>query len=681
MVTILQRRYMVTPTLGPLRTWRLGRFRLGTVLRGSQNTVGFITWTGLGGDDNWNTSGNWGGVTPVNGDTLTFAGSTRLAPVNNIVGLTLVGLTISASAASFNITGNSISMSPGAVTTLGASAQTIALPLGITGTTPFSITPATTYSGVISGTGALTKAGAGILTLGGANSYGGGTTISAGTLRLGSSSAMPSNTLVMSGTGVLDLNSFTSSVPNIPSSATTSGITNNATGTGTGTLNLTSHVTPVSSLITDGATAKVMLRVSNGNTATDLIPVTRANTFSGGVTLAHNGSGGGTRLRISAAPTMVGTPGAITSGPWGTGVITIGEAASDQAGVLLDPASGITIMNAITFNTALGTDRIGLRLDAAGNVLSGIITANLAAATFSAGSGSVGATSITGRITGSQGLTLNNAGGSGSVTITLANVGTANDYSGDTTLVDGTSVLVLGAANQIPSGTGKGNVNVSAGAFNLGGFSDQINGLSGSGAVDGTSGTPTLTLGDNNTTSTFSGILRNTAGTLAVTKIGSGTQTFSGANTYTGATTVSAGTASITGSLSASSAVSVSGGALVGTGSVGAVTVANVASSAITGGLGTTGTLTTGALTFGGSTAKLRVNTDGASTVSLVNAAAVTLGSVTVDFNSAQNLVAGTYSVITGTSMSGTATQGTLPIGRTWTSLMFVGNNLVAVLA
>ena len=60
----------------------------------------------------------------------------------------------------------------------------------------------------------------------------------------------------------------------------------------------------------------------------------------------------------------------------------------------------------------------------------------------------------------------------------------------------------------------------------MGCFSDTISGLS---------GTPTLTLSDNDATGfTFGGVIKNTAGTLALTKIGSGTQTLSGPNTSSG---------------------------------------------------------------------------------------------------------------------------------------------------
>src|SRR5262249_37365524 len=69
--------------------------------------------------------------------------------------------------------------------------------------------------------------------------------------------------------------------------------------------------------------------------------------------------------------------------------------------------------------------------------------------------------------------------------------------------------------------------------------------LSGNGVTqDGRLGTvSTLTVGANNGNgATFSGIIQNSLGTVAVTKTGTGTQTLSGLNTYSGATTIAGGT-------------------------------------------------------------------------------------------------------------------------------------------
>src|SRR5439155_1644476 len=100
----------------------------------------------------------------------------------------------------------------------------------------------------------------------------------------------------------------------------------------------------------------------------------------------------------------------------------------------------------------------------------------------------------------------------GTGTLTLSG---ANAYGGDTTISAGT--LQLGAAGVIPDGTGKGSVGVS-GTLDLNTFSETINGLSGAGTVDTVAGgAPTLTVGNNDQTSTFSGVIKNTAGALALT--------------------------------------------------------------------------------------------------------------------------------------------------------------------
>ena len=56
--------------------------------------------------------------------------------------------------------------------------------------------------------------------------------------------------------------------------------------------------------------------------------------------------------------------------------------------------------------------------------------------------------------------------------------------------------------------------------LDLNGFSQTVNGLSGSGTVDDVAGggASTLTAGANNATSTFSGVIRNTTGTVALTR-------------------------------------------------------------------------------------------------------------------------------------------------------------------
>ena len=88
--------------------------------------------------------------------------------------------------------------------------------------------------------------------------------------------------------------------------------------------------------------------------------------------------------------------------------------------------------------------------------------------------------------------------------------------------------------------------------FNLSGYNQSLNGLStsvstvGVGITNNTQGTHTgnslLTVGGNNQTASFGGVISDgTAGTISLTKIGTGVQTLGGANTYTGDTNINNG--------------------------------------------------------------------------------------------------------------------------------------------
>lgn len=467
-----------------------------------------------------------------------------------------------------------------------------------------------TFGGIIQnggvGTLALTKTGTGIQVLSGTNTYTGLTTVNDGTLRLGSATALnAANNVTLSGNGSLDLFGNDQTIGTLVGAATNT-ITNSGSGTGTNTLNVTGALATLPSLIIDGSTAKTALRVVNG-LGGDKITTNGANTFSGGLILANNASG--TRLAV----------GTITGTPWGSGPITVGEAATDKAGIFFANANQ-TLTNPIISNTGLGTDRVGtFRVDALGTVLSGQLTANLAPVTF--GTNGTGAVTATGKITGPEGLTLMSSSlGGTALTVTLNNAGVANDYSGDTKInespqVGKTFTLALGAANQIPNGAGKGNVSISTngtgvGTLNLAGFSETINGLNGNGTVEGLSGTPTLTLGDNNASGSFSGIIQNTAGTLTLTKVGTGTQILSGASTFAGPINVDGGLIAFasapaaSGPLGNSTVVNLNGGGLsfTATGTTAALN-RSVAIGAGTGTFdvtGSTSTLTVGALTSSG---------------------------------------------------------------------------------
>lgn len=102
------------------------------------------------------------------------------------------------------------------------------------------------------------------------------------------------------------------------------------------------------------------------------------------------------------------------------------------------------------------------------------------------------------------------------------------------------------------------------------------------GSVEGSGnvflGARNLTVGSNNLSTTFSGVIQNggigggTGGSL--TKIGTGTLILSGANTYTGETDINAGVLQVDGSISSTTFVN-AGGTLAGSGTIASASVIN----------------------------------------------------------------------------------------------------------
>ena len=125
---------------------------------------------------------------------------------------------------------------------------------------------------------------------------------------------------------------------------------------------------------------------------------------------------------------------------------------------------------------------------------------------------------------------------------------------------------------------GSGNGDVTNGTMDISTFTPPtgipIGSLEGTGLVK--LGENTLSVGSNNASTTFDGIISD-AGGGSLTKTGSGTFSLSRPNTYTGNTTVSQGTLLVTnstGSATGSGRVTVNGGVLGGTGAIsGVVTV------------------------------------------------------------------------------------------------------------
>jgi len=150
-------------------------------------------------------------------------------------------------------------------------------------------------------------------------------------------------------------------------------------------------------------------------------------------------------------------------------------------------------------------------------------------ATFTLSAGATGLVFGTAAITGTAPLTLVNNSANDALRLTFAST-----YTG-ATIINGTGTVDLDVNGAIPTGSAL-TVNGSA-LFNAG---STIGSLAGGGNVL-LNGNNTLTVGGDNSSTTFSGVYQDVNGNAALTKTGSGTFTLSGVNTYTGGSTVSGG--------------------------------------------------------------------------------------------------------------------------------------------
>jgi autotransporter-associated beta strand protein len=266
------------------------------------------------------------------------------------------------------------------------------------------------------------------------------------------------------------------------------------------------------------------------------------NTYSGGTYISQGRVQAGCTNNFGKGPVFVYPGGEIflnQNGVWTNEFYLYGVGSTESAGI--------------------GAIRMG----GTGRVISGKVTL--------LGTTATGNGTIVGRITGPGGLIVGSGSANGSGTLVI---GGTNDYAGDTTInsdnASGANILQVSTtslANIMPHGVGRGNLVLNASnatiiaTFDLNNTVETINGLVSSArspannfVTSGTGGV--LIVGDNDATATFAGKL---LGRLALTKIGTGTQTLSGVNTNTGDLTVNGGTLLIAsgGSISGSTNITV----------------------------------------------------------------------------------------------------------------------------
>jgi len=503
-----------------------------TLDEGVWNQTGGGNWSE--GDPN-TTAGNWTNYKPsVAGDAALF-GSAITGPSAVIVDTPHVvgylrfhnsnAYTIGVNGSS-NLTLNN-GTSP-AIVAVTSGSHTIAENVALVSDVIVSPSTGTTLtmSGNLSGSRALQVMDGGKLVLTGANTYSGATSVSAGTLQV-------------SGAGTLGGASTYTGAISLGSGAVLQFSNNTAELTYT----LSGQISGQGSINKDDG-RRTTLTLSGAN-----------NSFSGGITISTG------RVTVASAA------------PLGTGTITCIGDASEGGQLFISGTPTITnnlVISGVGFpdtTTDPDTGRGGAIRASNGQTFSGSITLAGNARIGYIGSGALSST-YSGKITGTfgidfyGGLTAN----SSTQTFVLANTGAASDYSGNTRIIcldfngirtGGRTVLQLGATEQIPNGSGKGTL-IFNGAnadhqtiLELNGFHETLNGISNAAATGAiirnnpaASLPATLTVGDANSTGSFSGVISDggVGKELSLVKTGTDTLTLSGANTFNGNITVDGGT-------------------------------------------------------------------------------------------------------------------------------------------
>jgi len=377
----------------------------------------------------------------------------------------------------------------------------------------------------INGIGALTKLGAGALVLGGVNgsTFTGGTSILAGSIKTNSASALGgtgglSGAVNIGGGASLDLNGQ----PNVGVGILAGSGTVLNSGTNTAVLTVGTSAAGLNqnaSCEFDGSI------INHSGSGTGVVALTKAGL--GTFTLSAVDSYSGPTI-ISAGTLLMGNSFALGS----TSLVTVGSASA--TGTLDLNGSTITIPSLVSgASSAAGSGAVVTSASAANLIIN-----NSAADTYG-GSGSPGL------ISGAIDITKNNTG-----KFTLAS---ANTFTNGIAINAG----VLSITNPSALGSSSNSVFLNAGALldlnDFGAVNNavvNIGTLTGAGTLSksvagGGNSITTLAFGNGNANSTFAGVILNTAGTLNVQKVGSGTITLTGSESINGVTSINGGELSI----------------------------------------------------------------------------------------------------------------------------------------
>ena len=495
----------------------------------------------------------------------TLAGAVSNAGTLSLTGATTgIGAVTQASTGSFNTGGFSTSLGSLAGSGTVRLANGAVLTIG-------GNNGSTSFGGLITGNGALTKTGTGTFTLTAVQDFTGLTTVGAGTLALGTGASLAG------------------------------GVVNNATVTNAGTI--AGAVTNTGALVSigtlsgalanaAGATAQILGQLNNAVSNAGTIMLTGTTTGIGAVSQDATGV-----LALGGFNTSIGSLSGSGSVQLGAGVLTTGgnNNATSFAGVLSGTGGLIKTGNG-SFALSGANSYAGLT-----TVNQGVLSVRNNAALGTAAAGTVvaagaalelqGGVTVTGEALTISGTGVSGAGAlrnvadsniwAGTVTLASDSLITADAGRLDIELLAGTSQALttggaglIGLANATSAGTlivtggstalfGTGNfaagVTVNAGSLFLQGgtsiddaaavalgtgnlivaVSETIGSLAGAGGTVQIDAGQTLSLGGNNGSTSFGGVIFNT-GNLA--KQGTGTFTVTGSLAHSGTTAITGGT-------------------------------------------------------------------------------------------------------------------------------------------
>ena len=451
-----------------------------------------------------------------------------------------------------------------------------------------------TISGAIadpSGAGSITKAGAGTLALTGSNAYSGGTNLNAGTLQINSGASVgnANGTLTFgggtlqllanvtsarnymvnggasaNGEAIIDTNGFNLALSGsiLTSQSGSGGLTKN----GLGTLALTGSNNYTGATVVNAGTLAISSNTNLGD-----VPTAASVTLSGGsleataTTALDDGSNlrplilssGGSTVFADAGTTLT-INGLISGGTLnlpGPGTVAISNTGN---AIPINVSGGtLTAANNSSNNGGLGNGAITLSGGAIINTLEGQNNTLGFANPLTVPTGQTGTINTPIRFvfqnTVSGGGTLNIG-----VTTNVSRLQFSNNWAGFTGFLNfngsGTTQLLVNGGSFNAAGLASTAVDMEGSTFlavnsNSGGNIIQLGSLSGSSATAGLTGTvnnggsPTYSIGGLNTSTGFAGQITANS---SLTKIGTGTLTLSGSNTYTGPTNISGGTLAIT---------------------------------------------------------------------------------------------------------------------------------------